>query len=130
MPCVGNQIVEGIIAGDEAVWNNVYREYKPKLFAICKSYLGYSRICEDLIQDTWLDFITHFVEFSFEKGIAPILYQIMRNNCRDYLRRESTVKYISLTGFNDREGQYYNMDISDAGMIWDAYKPKRKKRNG
>ena len=126
MSYVENKIVDRLIAGDEVAWDNIYKEYNPKLFTICQAYLGNSPDIEDLIQDTWLKFVTHLRRFSFKKGLAPILYQIMRNNCRNYLKHKKAIGRTTLTGFNENEGKYYNIDISDAGAIWDAYKPKRK----
>ena len=126
MPQAENEIAGQLVAGDEAAWDNIYKKYSPKLFTICRAYLGDSPDIEDLIQDTWLKFIAHLKGFSFERGLAPILYQIMRNNCSNYLKHKKALARTTLTGFNDVRGKFYNIDISDAGAIWDAYKPKRR----
>ena len=130
MTCNGNEkgLAERLIAGDDLAWDFVYKEYSPKLVTICRSYVGNNGILEDLVQTTWLKFIKRLPCFDFGKGISVVLYEIARNNCKDYLRHKNAVKHTSLTGLSDKEGQYYNIDISDAGMIWDAYKPKRETR--
>lgn len=126
MPLHDEEIIKGIIAGDEIAWGDIYQEYKPKLFTLCRSYVGDSSEIEDLIQTTWLDLVRGLPKINLEKGIAPILYEIARSNCKDYLRHKEKMGQTSLTAFNDIESKYYNIDISDAGAIWDAYKPKRK----
>jgi len=84
--------------GDEEAFNELYREYFPRIKAFAISKTGDSSIGEDIAQETitklWKVYRNNYEEKG--KGDTALLFFIARNLCNDHFKFESKAKQIDV----------------------------------
>jgi len=74
--------------GDREALGALWDELTPKLFGYLVNVTGDRSLAEDLLQSTWLNAINALPNFRERgQGIAPWLFAIARNECRQHWRR-------------------------------------------
>lgn len=121
---------------DDAMFNLVYVEYGPVLRVLAVRYgLPYEE-GEDIVQETFLSYFTHYpVDWASSKMTA-ILVRILKNKCIDFVRKKQP-KLVNLTdGENDTKCKHINLLVSKDSLsiiiekeeyqeIWAAMKAMR-----
>lgn len=82
------QTIHRVQQGDAEAFRAIVLRYQGALFAIARSYLRDEGRGEDLVQDAFLKAFAALGRFDPDRGrLAPWLYAIARNACKDALRR-------------------------------------------
>lgn len=74
----------------EEIFHEIYKRYKPALCLVAKNKLIPHSEIEDMVQETFLSFYTHYEATWSEYRIQSLLMRIMQNLCADYYRAKST----------------------------------------
>jgi len=80
-------LVQRIRRGDEAAWRECIAEYAGRLHAFVLSRLGNEQSAEDLVQETFLGFLTALPHFDENRSLESFLFAIAAHKMIDVLRR-------------------------------------------
>lgn len=78
-------------AHTEGTFDDWYRSYSVPLRACCRRILGDDAAAQDVVQETLLRAWTNREQFVSQAQVAPWLWVVARNLCRDQLRRRKHV---------------------------------------
>lgn len=81
-------LIECIRRGDAGAWERLIGQYEGRLLAYCESRLGRRAIAEDIVQDTFVGFITSLPNYDARRSLEGYLFSICAYKLVDYLRRE------------------------------------------
>ena len=81
-------LIEQIRAGDAQAWNKIIERFEGRLLAFCESRLGRRAISEDVVQETFIGFLTSLPNFDHRRPIESYLFSICAHKLTDHLRRE------------------------------------------
>ena len=81
-------LVDCIRRGDADAWERLIGQYEGRLLAYCESRLGRRSIAEDIVQDTFVGFITSLPNYDAQRSLEGYLFSICAYKLVDHLRRE------------------------------------------
>lgn len=121
------QIVQGIIASDQASFRNLYDAYFSYLCGLAVSYIHDFDKARELVNDVFLRVWERRVHLKYPP--LPYLISGVRNACFNYLRDSKKVSAVSLELFENLPDFYYDEDevegIVDAIRDISAKLPKK-----
>ena len=82
------ELVRQIRAGDESAWSECIRLYEGRLQAFVRSRLGNQATAEDVVQETFIGFLTALPNFDDNTPIETFLFAIAANKLTDVLRKQ------------------------------------------
>jgi RNA polymerase sigma-70 factor (ECF subfamily) len=72
-------LVERVRRGDTAAFDAIHAAFNPRLYGFL-ARLAHSRdVAEDLLEDTWLRFVTHADQLRADTRLGPWLFTVARN---------------------------------------------------
>ena len=81
-------LIDRIRSGDPEAWNQIISRFEGRLLAFCESRLGRRAISEDVVQETFIGFLTSLPNFDHGRPIESYLFSICAHKLTDHLRRE------------------------------------------
>lgn len=81
-------LVRSCVAGSPAAQHQLYQQFAPVLFAICKRYAFDSLIAEDMFQESMIRIFQRLNDFRFEGSLEGWMKRICVNQCLDILKKE------------------------------------------
>lgn len=67
-------------------FNELFNNYWPKVFRLCKGYLGDEALAKDVAQETFITVWQQLHRLRHPKAVSTWLYRITVNNCLKYLK--------------------------------------------
>lgn len=92
-----HELINKIINKDERVLLDIYRGYHKPLLNFVNRQIKDKYTAEEIIQDTFLDFIEGLRDFHFQSSIKTFLFSIARNKTIDYMRKKKLKKILFST---------------------------------
>jgi RNA polymerase sigma-70 factor, ECF subfamily len=84
-----DQLLVGRIRGGEpAAWNELIARFEGRLLAFVEGRLGRRTAGEDVVQETFLGFLTSLPNFEDSRPLESYLFSIAAHKLTDHLRRE------------------------------------------
>ena len=80
--------LEALMAGDRAEFARLVDAYSSPIYRLGLRMLGNPQDAEDVLQNTFLDVLTHISEFEGRSSLATWLYRIAANEALMLLRRK------------------------------------------
>lgn len=80
------QRVERVLAGDEAGFDEIYREYFPRIYSFCLKRVGERAEAEDLTQETFVQLFRSLPSFEGRSSLMTWSFGIAHNVCSRYFR--------------------------------------------
>lgn len=77
--------------GEEAAFNELYRDYRTRLYQYALSLVRDREAAEDVVHDAFLGWVRQRAAGHEPRQVVPYLYASVRNRCTDRLRRKSEV---------------------------------------
>jgi len=81
-------LVNRIRAGESAAWNELIARFEGRLLAFVEGRLGRRSAGEDVVQETFLGFLTSLPNFEDSRPLESYLFSIAAHKLTDHLRRE------------------------------------------
>lgn len=81
-------LIAQIRAGDEAAWEQCIARFEGRLLAFVRNRLRNATQAEDVVQDTFVGFLTSLPNFNPAQSIEAFLFSIASYKLTDILRRE------------------------------------------
>ena len=92
-------LVQQIRAGSEDAWQTLIDTYEGRLTAFVRRRLTQASAVEDIVQETFIGFLTSIPNFDDSRPIQGFLFTICAFKLTDHLRREGrrpTIPILSL----------------------------------
>lgn len=104
------ELVERIRRDDEEGWNDAWLElierYEGRLLAFAESRLGRRQVAEDVVQDTFLGFLTSLPNYDGRRPLEGYLFAICAFKLTDHLRRAGRRPALPWSNVSDSSGNY------------------------
>jgi len=81
-------LVERIRRGEEAAWSELIARFEGRLLAFVESRLRNRATSEDVVQETFIGFLTSLPNFDPNRALESYLFSIAAHKLTDQLRRE------------------------------------------
>lgn len=108
--------LEALIAGDRAEFARLVDEYSSPIYRLGLRMLGNPQDAEDVLQNTFLNALTHIQNFEGRSSLATWLYRIAANEALMLIRRKKPE-----VNLEDVEGEDEAEDLRPAQIVdWSA----------
>jgi RNA polymerase sigma-70 factor, ECF subfamily len=81
-------LVKQIRAGKPEAWNSLIGQYEGRLLSFVESRLRRRAASEDVVQETFIGFLTSLPNYDTRRPLESYLFSIAAHKLTDYLRRE------------------------------------------
>jgi RNA polymerase sigma-70 factor, ECF subfamily len=81
-------LVEQIRSGKPEAWNALITQYEGRLLAFVESRVRRRAASEDVVQETFIGFLTSLPNYDTHRPLESYLFSIAAHKLTDYLRRE------------------------------------------
>jgi RNA polymerase sigma-70 factor, Bacteroides expansion family 1 len=82
-----NNIITGLVLGDEETYISLFREYYISLCAYSRRYVGRKDVAEEIVSDTFLKIWENRASIQINTSVKSYLFQAVYNNSLYYLRK-------------------------------------------
>ena len=80
-------LIQQVIAGDEAAWEDLINLYEGRLGAFVRARLRDPHTVEDVVQETLMGFLRSLPNFDPQRNLESYLFTIAAHKIRDHLRK-------------------------------------------
>jgi len=94
-------LIRRIREGDAEAWNELIGRYEGRLLAYVESRTRRRSVAEDIVQETFIGFLTSLPNFDERKPLEGYLFSIAAHKLTDHLRREGRRPTLPLIPAND-----------------------------
>ncbi|MBN1910586.1 MAG: RNA polymerase sigma factor [Pirellulales bacterium] len=81
-------LIQRIRAGDADAWNELIARFEGRLLAFVQSRANSRAAAEDIVQETFIGFLTSLPNFDDRRSLESYLFSIAAHKLTDFLRRE------------------------------------------
>ncbi len=92
-----NLLIRRIRGGETEAWNELIGQYEGRLLAFVDSRLRNRATAEDIVQETFIGFLTSLPNYDQRRPLESYLFSIAAHKLTDFLRREGRRPTIPLT---------------------------------
>lgn len=98
------QLVEGLIRGEEASYRQLYEAFSPRLRAILLRIFRDAALVEDAVQNTFLQVFRYIAQFNAQASLLTWMTQIAFNEAGRMIRRQSRARQVLSEELDETEG--------------------------
>lgn len=102
-------LVEQIRAGKPDAWNTLIAQYEGRLLSFVDSRLHRRASSEDVVQETFIGFLTSLPNYDTRRPLESYLFSIAAHKLTDYLRREGRRPALPLSSTAASSGGNWEM---------------------
>jgi len=99
-------LVEQIRTGRPEAWNALIGQYEGRLLSFVESRLRRRAASEDVVQETFIGFLTSLPNYDTRRSLESYLFSIAAHKLTDYLRREGRRPALPLSSTAESGGQW------------------------
>jgi len=99
-------LVEQIRLGKPDAWNNLIAQYEGRLLSFVESRLRKRAASEDVVQETFIGFLTSLPNYDARRPLESWLFSIAAHKLTDYLRREGRRPAVPLSTGDGSSGNW------------------------
>jgi RNA polymerase sigma-70 factor (ECF subfamily) len=81
-------LIQRIRAGGTDAWNELIERFEGRLLAFVETRMGRREAAEDVVQETFIGFLTSLPNYDPRRSLEGYLFSITAHKLTDYLRRE------------------------------------------
>src|SRR3954452_239159 len=106
-------LVEQIRAGKPDAWNTLISQYEGRLLSFVDSRLRRRASSEDVVQETFIGFLTNLPNYDTQAALESYLLYIAAHTLTDYFRREGRRPALPLPSTANSTGGSWDMPGGD-----------------
>ena len=99
-------LVQDIRRGKPEAWNTLIAQYEGRLLSFVQSRLRRRAASEDVVQETFIGFLTSLPNYDSRRPLESWLFSIAAHKLTDHLRREGRRPAIPLSTGDDSSGAW------------------------
>ena len=112
---IDHLLVERIRGGNPEAWSDLIHRYEGRLLAFCESRLRNRQSAEDVVQETFVGFLTSLPNYDRRRPLEGYLFSICAHKLTDHLRREGRRPALPLSGSSRSTGGQSQIPGSQRG---------------
>jgi RNA polymerase sigma-70 factor (ECF subfamily) len=102
-------LVEQIRLGKPEAWTQLIQQYEGRLLSFVESRLRRRAASEDVVQDTFVGFLTSLPNYDLRRPLESWLFSIAAHKLTDHLRREGRRPALPLSSTDGSDGAAWEM---------------------
>jgi RNA polymerase sigma-70 factor (ECF subfamily) len=102
-------LVKQIRAGKPEAWTSLIANYEGRLLSFVESRLRRRAASEDVVQETFIGFLTSLPNYDTRRPLESYLFSIAAHKLTDYLRREGRRPALPLSSTSGSEGGQWDL---------------------
>jgi RNA polymerase sigma-70 factor (ECF subfamily) len=102
-------LVDQIRSGKPDAWNTLIGQYEGRLLSYVESRLRRRAASEDVVQETFIGFLTSLPNFDSRRPLESYLFSIAAHKLTDYLRREGRRPALPLSSTANSDGGMWDV---------------------
>jgi RNA polymerase sigma-70 factor (ECF subfamily) len=102
-------LVERIRTGKPDAWNELISQYEGRLLSFVQSRLHRRAASEDVVQETFIGFLTSLPNYDVRRPLEGYLFSIAAHKLTDHLRREGRRPALPLSSTDRSSGGAWNL---------------------
>ncbi len=106
------ELVERILAGDEAAFTQLVRQLHGPLTRLARYHLASQAVAEEVVQETWLAVLDGLPGFEGRASLKSWIFRILSNRAKTRGTRERRSVPLSALGRQDEESSEAELDSS------------------
>jgi RNA polymerase sigma-70 factor, ECF subfamily len=99
-------LVEEIRRGKPAAWNELIAQYEGRLLSFVESRLRRRAASEDVVQETFIGFLTSLPNYDPRRSLESWLFSIAAHKLTDHMRREGRRPALPLSSADGSSGNW------------------------
>lgn len=99
-------LIDRIRAGQQDAWSELIARFEGRLLAFVGSRANSRAAAEDVVQETFIGFLTSLPNYDTRRPLESYLFSIAAHKLTDYLRREGRRPTVPLTPSSSRSGSW------------------------
>jgi RNA polymerase sigma-70 factor (ECF subfamily) len=112
-------LLEALRSGDEAAFLALVEKHQSAMLRVGGIYLGDPAVVEEVVQDTWLDFLEGLDRFEGRSSLKTWLFTILTNNAKTRGKRERrSLSFSQLEGEETDEPAVDPQRFLPSGQRW------------
>ncbi|HEX9858254.1 MAG TPA: sigma-70 family RNA polymerase sigma factor [Paracoccaceae bacterium] len=122
-----SEILNGLVAGDRAAFEVVYRRHNPAMLRLATAILHSRASAEEVVQDTWVSVLRHIGGFEGRSTLAGWIFTILTNKARTRAARDGRSVSFDTDGEDDTLAAAFDGRgrWRDMPELWDEVTPER-----
>lgn len=122
----GQILIRRIKEGNGEAWEQLITRYENRLYQYAIKRIYNNETCEDLVQETFLAFLSNIQTFNPDKKIQNYLFGIISNKVVDYIRKKTAVTIgPAPTDSSGNPAESMFVDSAEGASTW--YRGQEKK---
>lgn len=114
VPNSEQELIEKSQKGDVASFEKLIHQYQVYVYNIAYRTLGHEEDAKDAAQDALIKVFKNISQFTGDAQFSTWLYRIVVNTCKDYLRKQASLRETTMTGLDaDGESVLWEIPASD-----------------
>jgi RNA polymerase sigma factor (sigma-70 family) len=102
-------LVEGCIAGNRKIQQELYQRFAPKMYGVCLRYAGNAEEAEDILQEGFIKVFRKISSFRGEGSFEGWIRRIFVNTAIEHFRKKTYLQPITEYEENTVEGKYVSV---------------------
>ena len=99
-------LIGRIRQGEADAWNELIARFEGRLLAFAESRLGRRSMSEDVVQETFIGFLTSLPNYDLSRPLEGYLFSIAAHKLTDAMRREGRRPALPLSAGSTGEGSW------------------------
>lgn len=119
-------LVQRVRSGEPEAWEELIARFEGRLLAFVERRLNRSDLAEDVVQETFVGFLTSLPNYDESRQLESYLFSIAAHKLTDLLRREGRRPTVPLVSGSDSGGSW---DVAGGGRAASSiYRSGERKR--
>jgi len=97
-------LIDRIRGGDATAWSDLIQRFEGRLLAFVEARIGNRAAAEDVVQESFLGFLTSLPNYDGGRSLESYLFSIAAHKLTDHLRREGRRPALRLSGAESSDG--------------------------
>lgn len=99
-------LISRIRGGEDDAWQELIDRFEGRLLAFVESRLRHRAASEDVVQETFIGFLTSLPNYDTTRPLESYLFSIAAHKLTDHLRREGRRPALPLAGAGSSQGEW------------------------
>ncbi|HMR91152.1 MAG TPA: RNA polymerase sigma factor [Chitinophagaceae bacterium] len=114
-----NDLINGCIAGNRRMQEELYRRFSPRMYAVCLRYAGNAEEAEDILQEGFVKVFKKLDSFRREGSFEGWIRRIFVNTAIEHFRRKRYLQPVTEKEENTLEGNYLSIldDLAERDIM-------------
>ena len=106
MPDFDSLLIDRIRRADAPAWDELIARFEGRLLAFVESRLGNRTSAEDVVQETFIGFLTSLPNYDSARPLESYLFSIAAHKLTDHLRREGRRPTVPLSPVGSSQSEW------------------------